>query len=78
MSKGTTTASGLVQSYFANIFGPEQYQEMHEPLAKAFFQAFFDQGTYVGQVRTCLGLSGMERSGPEASARALLELLKSL
>jgi energy-coupling factor transporter ATP-binding protein EcfA2 len=78
MSKGTTTNSGLVQTYFANVFGPEQYQDVHEPLAQAFFQAFFDQGTYVGQMRTCLGLSGMERTGPEASARALLELLKTL
>ena len=78
MSKGTTTTSGLVQTYFANVFGPEQYQEMHEPLAQEFFQAFFDRGTYVGQMRTRLGMPGMERSGPEDAARALLEILKSL
>ena len=77
MSKGTTTTSGLVKTYFANIFGPDQYQEVHEPLAKAYFQAFFDRGTYVGQMRTCLGLVGQEHTGPEAAARALLETLKN-
>jgi hypothetical protein len=77
MSKGTTTSSGLVKTYFANIFGPDQYQDLHEPLAEEFFRAFFDKGIYVGQMRTCLGLAGFERSGPEAAARALLDALKS-
>lgn len=78
MSKGTTTTSGLVKTYFANIFGPDQYQEMHEPLADKYFKAIFDRGIYVGQLRTQLGLSGQERSGPEKAARALLDTLKSL
>ena len=78
MSKGTTTASGLVGSYFANVFGPEQYQDLHEPLAERYFRAFFEQGVFVGQIRTQLGLNGQERSGPEAAARALLDLLKQL
>ncbi len=75
MSKGTTTSSGLVHTYFANVFGPEQYQDLHEPLARKFFQAFFEQGIYVGQMRTRLGLPGQERTGPEEAARALLEEL---
>ena len=33
MSKGTTTSTGLVHTYFANIFGPPQYRELHEQLA---------------------------------------------
>jgi hypothetical protein len=78
MSKGTTTTTGLVQTYFANVFGPEQYQDLHEPLAEEYFNAFFKQGIYVGQMRTRLGMSGNERSGPEAAARALLETLKEL
>lgn len=77
MSKGTTTTSGLVKTYFANVFGPEQYQDVHDPLAADFFQSFFDQGIFVGQMRTRLGLSGCERSGPEEAARALLETLKN-
>lgn len=76
MSKGTTTTTGLVGTYFANVFGPEQYQGAHEPLAQSFFARFFEQGIPVGQIRTRLGLPGFERSGPEAAARALLDLLK--
>lgn len=78
MSKGTTTASGLVRTYFANIFGPEQYQDVHEPLAQEYFQAFFDNHIYVGQMRTQLGIPGKEHTGPEAAARALLETLNNL
>lgn len=78
MSKGTTTTSGLVKTYFANVFGPEQYQDLHEPLAVEFFNAFFKAGIYVGQMRTSLGKQGQERSGPEAAAQALLETLKNL
>ena len=77
MSKGTTTTTGLIQTYFANIFGPEQYPDMYEPLAQLYFKQFFEQGIFVGQIRTRLGLTGNERTGPESSARALLETLRS-
>ncbi len=77
MSKGTTSTTGLVHTYFANIFGPVQYKEIHEELAKEYFSAYFKQNLYVGQMRTRLGLAGVEREGPEASAKALLELLKN-
>lgn len=78
MSKGTTTSTGLVKTYFANVFGPEQYQDLHEPLAEKYFHAFFERGVFVGQMRTRLGLPGEERSGPEAAARALLDVLKGM
>ena len=55
------------------MFGPEQYQEEHEKLAKEFFEVFFQQGTKVGQIRTQLGIAGMEMKGPEHAARALLD-----
>ncbi len=77
MSKGTTTTTGLVHSYFANIFGPVQYKEAHQKVAKRFFQAFFEQGVFVGQMRTRLGVSGWEHKGPEESARELLRLIQS-
>ncbi|MCS6908906.1 MAG: hypothetical protein RML93_13655 [Anaerolineales bacterium] len=77
MSKGTTTSTGLVQAYFANIFGATQFQSLHEELAQRYFQAFFEQGIFVGQLRTRLGLPGWERKGPEEAARALLEWLDS-
>lgn len=77
MSKGTTTATGLLRTYFANIFGPSQYQQLHEPLAKRYFQAMFDNGLYVGQMRTQLGIPGVEQSGPRKAAQQLLALLRS-
>jgi energy-coupling factor transporter ATP-binding protein EcfA2 len=78
MSKGTTTTCGVVHTYFANVFGPEQYQDLYEPLAKEFFETFFEQAKFVGQIRTRLGLTGEERTGPEAAARALLKTLDGI
>lgn len=75
MSKGTTTSTGLVHSYFANIFGPPQYKELHESLAKDYFTRFFAKGVFVGQMRTRLGISGYEMKGPESAARELLTVL---
>ena len=76
MSKGTTTLTGMNQTYFANVFGPEQYQAEHEKLAVEFFEAFFKQGVKVGQLRTQLGITGMEQKGPEHAARALLDFAR--
>jgi hypothetical protein len=76
MSKGTTTTQGLVETYYANIFGPTQFKEMHEPLAQSYFKDMFSQGVYVGQLRTMLGIPGKELTGPESSAKALLDLIR--
>jgi hypothetical protein len=76
MSKGTTTAAGLVRSYFANIFGPPQYQERHEKIAQAVFQAAYENNVWVGQLRTRLGIPGFEAEGPRAAAQALLDLME--
>jgi hypothetical protein len=78
MSKGTTTTTGLVGTYFANIFGPTQYPEMHDALAEEYFRAFFAEGAYVGQMRTQLGIPGKEHTGPEVAARFLLDMLKNM
>jgi hypothetical protein len=75
MSKGTTTATGLVHSYFANVFGPVQYRSLHESISKDFFQAFFRRSVFVGQIRTRLGIEGFERSGPEEAAKALIRFI---
>jgi len=77
MSKGTTTSTGLVQTYFANVFGPSQYRKVHEIIAKKYFDAFFKQGIFVGQMRTRLSIAGWERKGPEEAARELLETILS-
>jgi len=73
MSKGTTTATGLTHSYFANPFGPAQRPAQHEALARRTFAAAYKAGVYVGQLRTQLGLPGAESAGPRAAAEALLE-----
>ena len=75
MSKGTTSATGLTHSLFANPFGPAQRPEQHQRLAQATFAAAFAAGVYVGQLRTQLGLPGAGVAGPRAAAEALLELI---
>lgn len=75
MSKGTTTATGITNSYFANPFGPAQRRAQHEALAAATFAAAFRSGVFVGQLRTQLGLPGQETAGPRAAAQALLDLV---
>jgi hypothetical protein len=77
MAKGTTSATGLVHSYFANIFGPPQYKEMHEQLAKRTFAAAGESGVVIGQLRTRLGVPGYETTGPQEAAKALLRLVSS-
>ncbi len=78
MSKGTTTAEGLIGTYFANVFGPPQYRSLHEGIAERFFESFFEQGLYVGELRTRLGLEGWEQKGPAAAAEGLLTLIDRL
>ncbi len=76
MSKGTTATKGLVSNYFANIFGPPQYRELHDNLAETYFEEFFKHDIFVGQLRTQLGIHGMEMEGPKQSAAALLDMIK--
>ena len=78
MSKGTTTSKGLVENYFANIFGPPQYRDLHETLAEKYFKLMFEKDVFVGQMRTMLGVAGSEKSGPQQSARALLKMIQTI
>jgi len=75
MSKGTTTSTGLVHSYFANIFGPPEYMDVHEQIAERYFSSFFKTGVFVGQMRTRLGIPGNETSGPREAATELLKII---
>lgn len=74
-AKGTTDERGLVQTYFANPFGPAQMRELHEPLAERYFRAAAERGIPIGQMRTRLGIEGMEQRGPRDAAEALFELV---
>lgn len=75
MAKGTTTEKGLVHTYFANLFGPPQYRELHDRLARRYFARLFSDNVYVGQLRTRLGIAGYETKGPRTAAAALLEAI---
>lgn len=75
MSKGTTTTSGLVHSYFANIFGPPEYKSLHDKIATKYFETFFRKNIFVGQMRTRLGIAGYESSGPKEAATELLRII---
>jgi hypothetical protein len=75
MSKGTTTTTGLVHSYFANIFGPPEYKDVHDKIAAKYFASFFKNNVFVGQMRTRLGISGYETNGPKEAAMALLRII---
>lgn len=75
MSKGTTTSSGLVHSYFANIFGPPEFRELHDKIATRFFNSFYNRNVFVGQMRTRLGISGYESTGPKEAATQLLKII---
>ncbi|OGI07101.1 MAG: hypothetical protein A2Y40_02225 [Candidatus Margulisbacteria bacterium GWF2_35_9] len=77
MSKGTTTSTGITHSYFSNPFGPDQFKDAHEVIAKKYFELFFKHKLYVGQLRTRLGISGYEKIGPQDAANSLLTTILS-
>lgn len=76
MAKGTTTESGLVKTYFANPFGPVQKKDEMDKLLPLYFEAFFKKGIKVGQIRTKLGIKGMQKEGPQSAAFRLLDEIK--
>ncbi len=78
MSKGTTSSTGLVHTYFVNVFGAVQYKAEHDEIAKKYFAQIFKNNIFVGQMRTRLGIAGWERNGPEESAKQLLELIQQI
>lgn len=78
MAKGTTTEFGLVKSYFANPFGPVQRKEQMDVLLVDYFNKFFSTGVKVGQIRTCLGVKGKEKTGPREAAIKLFKIIKGM
>ncbi len=77
-AKGTTTETGLVESYFANPFGPYQKQEICDKLIEKYFNKLYENDKKVGQIKTQLGVEGQESDGPLKSAKELFEIIKSL
>lgn len=78
LAKGTTNEVGLVSSYFANPFGPLQWQDRSDELIEIYFKALFDKGIKVGQIKTQLGINCLEKEGPTIAAKALFELINNL
>ena len=78
MAKGTTSETGLVESYFANPFGPAQKQEETDELLNKYFNSMFKGNMKVGQLKTCLGIKGQEKKGPREAALELFEEIKKL
>ena len=78
MAKGTTSEKGLVESYFANPFGPAQKEKETDILLDKYFNAMFKGKVKVGQIKTCLGVKGQEKTGPRKAALELFEEIKKL
>ncbi|MDE5566281.1 MAG: hypothetical protein K2I77_04775 [Anaeroplasmataceae bacterium] len=75
-AKGTTQEIGLVESFFANPFGPVQRQEQTTKLLDEYFAKLFKTKILVGELYTKLALVGEEQSGPAGAAQKLFEILK--
>ena len=75
-AKGTTQEVGLVESFFANPFGPVQREAKTRVIIDEFFGKLFEEGIPVGQLHTKLAVSGMEHEGPARAAKKLFELLE--
>ncbi|AOR24064.1 phosphoenolpyruvate carboxykinase [Clostridium taeniosporum] len=79
MAKGTTSEKGLVESFFANPFGPVQKQDETNILIEKYFNFMFkSEYVKVGQIKTCLGICGEEKNGPKKAALELFEEIKKL
>ena len=75
MAKGTTSESGIVQSFFANPFGPAQNEVVARELIKKYFTIMSEQGVKMGEIYTQLGVPGKEKSGPVESAKELFKII---
>lgn len=78
MAKGTTSEKGLVESYFANPFGPAQKQKETDILIERYFKAMFNGSVKVGQIKTCLAIDGQEKEGPRKAAIELFDIIKEM
>lgn len=76
MAKGTTQEVGISTTYFANPFGPMQQQEVCDPLIDEVFTALRDNGVFVGEIYTHLGLDKENRDGINLAAKELLEFIE--
>ena len=74
-AKGTTAEKGLVESFFANPFGPVQRPKETGVIIDKVFKALYDTKIPVGMIYTKLAIRGKEHTGTKKAAKALLESL---
>ena len=74
-AKGTTGEAGLVKSFFANPFGPVQFEKETRKLIDFYFDKLYKEGVPIGILHTKLAVAGMEVDGPKVAAEALLKLI---
>jgi len=78
-AKGTTTEKGLVESYFANPFGPHQRMDQTDIIIDDVYNQLFDNNIPVGEIYTKLAIEGLEMKGPKSAAKKIFEfILKSI
>lgn len=75
-AKGTTQEYGLVKSFFANPFGPVQFEAETRKLIDLFFDKLYAGNTIIGTIYTRLAVNGMEKDGPKLAAQQLLEIMR--
>lgn len=75
MALGTTQEKGLSKTYFANPFGPQQRQDVCDPLIDSTVKALEDNGVFLGEVYTHLGFDKTNRAGIEVAAKELLDFI---
>src|SRR5699024_12067069 len=76
-AKRTTNEKGLVSSYFANPFGHMQKKDETDILLDKYFKKMFEFDVKIGEIKTCLGIDGMEKDGPKNAALDLFDMIKN-
>ena len=69
---GTTQEKGLSTTFFANPFGPMQKQDQCLKIIEQMFDALLDQGIFLGEIYTGLGLPDKGGNALEVAAQELL------
>lgn len=78
MAKGTTTETGLTETFFANPFGPVQEPERTLEIMDQVFATLKETGCKLGVIHTQLGIEEMVKEGPRLAALDLFEEIKGL
>jgi len=75
LAKGTTQEIGLVDSYFANPFGPVQQKDETDIILNQYFKVLNDTQIPIGILYTQLAVDGILGDGPKIASHELLKYL---